>query len=62
MAWLWIVLLLIVAGAAVWYLVFKNKRPASSKVGVDHGPHDSLKDAMAAIAYRLGGTCLCGHR
>lgn len=25
--------------------------------GVDHGPHDSLDDAMAAIAYRLGGTC-----
>ena len=29
----------------------------SPLLGVDHGPHISLEDAMAAIAYRLGGTC-----
>ena len=30
---------------------------ASPLWGVDHGPHETLADAMAAIAYRLGGTC-----
>lgn len=25
--------------------------------GVDHGPHGTINDAMAAVAYRLGGTC-----
>ena len=34
----------------------------SALSGVDHGPHDSLEDAMAAIAYRLGGTCDQGQR
>jgi uncharacterized protein YjbJ (UPF0337 family) len=63
MAWLWIVLLLIVAGAALWYFVFKNKGSASSRVGVDHDrvagsaqqAKGSVKDTVGSV---LGDTKL----
>jgi hypothetical protein len=63
MAWLWIVLLLIVAGAAVWYFLFKNKGSATSRVGIDHDrvagsaqqAKGSLKDTVGSV---LGDTKL----
>jgi len=35
MTWLWIILLLIIVGAAVWYFGFRNRSSASSSMGID---------------------------
>ena len=60
MAWLGIVLLFIVAGAAVWYFVFKNR---SARVGIDQDrvagsaqqAKGSVKDTVGSV---LGDTKL----
>ena len=34
-AWLWIVMLLVIAGAAIWYFGFRNKGSGTSSMGMD---------------------------
>ena len=57
MGWLWIVLLLIAVGGAVWYFLIRNKRPATSSAGVDRDrvagsaeyAKGSLKDSAGSV-------------
>ena len=49
MGWLWIILLLAVVAAAVWYFMFRNRSSATSSTGVDH-------DRVAGSAKQAGGS------
>ena len=49
MAWIWIVLLLAVVGAAVWYFMFRNKSAGASSIGVD-------RDRIAGSAEQAKGS------
>ena len=49
MGWLWIVLLLAVLGAAVWYFMLRKKSSGVSSTGVD-------PDRVAGSAKQAGGS------
>ena len=49
MGWIWIVLLLAVVGAAVWYFMFRNKSAGASSIGVD-------RDRIAGSAEQAKGS------
>ena len=49
MAWLWVVLLLIVVGGAVWYFWFRNKSSRTSSLGMD-------RDRVAGSAQQAKGS------
>ena len=49
MGWIWIVLLLAVVGAAVWYFMFRNRPAGTSSMGVD-------RDRIAGSAQQAKGS------
>jgi uncharacterized protein YjbJ (UPF0337 family) len=49
MGWIWIVLLLAVVGAAVWYFMFRKKSGGTSSMGVD-------RDRIAGSAEQAKGS------
>jgi uncharacterized protein YjbJ (UPF0337 family) len=63
MGWLWIVLLLVAVGGAVWYFWFRNKPSVGSSTGVDRDrvagsaeyAKGSVKDSVGSV---LGDTKL----
>lgn len=48
-SWLWIILVLAVVGAAVWYFGFRNRSSTTSSIGIDH-------DRVAGSAKQAGGS------
>jgi uncharacterized protein YjbJ (UPF0337 family) len=55
MGWLWIVLLLAVVGAAVWYFMFRNKSSGTSSMGLDRDRvAGSGKQATGAVKDSVG--------
>jgi uncharacterized protein YjbJ (UPF0337 family) len=63
MGWLWIVLLLVAVGGAVWYFFMRNKRSMTSSSGIDRDrvagsaeyAKGSVKDSVGSV---LGDTKL----
>jgi len=63
MGWLWIVLLLVAVGGAVWYFFMRNKRSMTSSSGIDRDrvagsaeyAKGSVKDSVGNV---LGDTKL----
>jgi uncharacterized protein YjbJ (UPF0337 family) len=55
MGWLWIVLLLIIAGAAVWYFMFRNKTSVTNRTGINHDRvAGSAKQAKGSMKEGVG--------
>ncbi len=56
MGWLWIILLLALAGGAAWYFGFRNKSHRASSIGVDRDRlAGSAQQAKGAIKDAVGG-------
>lgn len=56
MGWLWIILLLALAGGAAWYFGFRNKSHRTSSIGVDHDRlAGSAQQAKGAVKDAVGG-------
>ena len=56
MGWLWIVVLLPLAGGAAWYFGFRNKSHRTSSIGVDRDRvAGSAQQAKGAVKDAVGG-------
>ena len=56
MGWLWIILLLALAGGAAWYFGFRNKSHRTSSIGVDRDRlAGSAQQAKGAVKDAVGG-------